>query len=85
MPAHPHTLPGLLRDWARDTPNRRAFTFVSHPAYDSRGVHRTLTWQRLDLRTRAVAARIAASTAPGTGSRCSARRARTSSSASWPR
>ncbi|WP_371548876.1 AMP-binding protein [Streptomyces sp. NBC_00554] len=73
MPAHPltdadpfpGTLPALLEHWAAATPARRAFTFVDHPTYDSRGVHRTLTWRRLDLRTRAVAARIARSTAPG--------------------
>jgi long chain fatty acid CoA FadD26 len=52
------TLPEYVRHWAETTPHRRAFTFVDHPAPDSRGVHRTLTWQRLDLRVRALAARL---------------------------
>lgn len=47
-----------MRHWAETTPDRRAFTFVDHPAPNSRGVHRTLTWQRLDLRVRALAARL---------------------------
>jgi long chain fatty acid CoA FadD26 len=59
------TLPDHLRHWAETTPARRAFTFVDHPTYDSRGVHRTLTWRRLHVRTGAVAARIARTTAPG--------------------
>ncbi|MGW2327768.1 fatty acyl-AMP ligase [Streptomyces sp. NPDC001700] len=60
-----HTLPEYLRHWAQATPDRRAFTFVEHPAPDSRGVHRTLTWRRLDLRVRAVAARLAEECEPG--------------------
>ncbi|MFD5597204.1 fatty acyl-AMP ligase [Streptomyces griseorubiginosus] len=59
------TLPEYLRHWAGTTPDRRAFTFVDHPAPDSRGVHRTLTWRRLDLRVRAVAARLAEAAEPG--------------------
>ncbi|KUN62937.1 fatty acyl-AMP ligase [Streptomyces griseorubiginosus] len=59
------TLPEYLRHWAGTTPDRRAFTFVDHPAPDSRGVHRTLTWRRLDVRVRAVAARLAAEAEPG--------------------
>lgn len=59
------TLPEYLRHWAETTPERRAFTFVDHPAPDSRGVHRTLTWRRLDVRVRAVAARLAQEAEPG--------------------
>ncbi|MFJ7044266.1 fatty acyl-AMP ligase [Streptomyces sp. NPDC101112] len=59
------SLPEYVGHWARTTPDRRAFTFVDHPAPHSRGVHRTLTWRRLDLRVRAVAARLAEEAAPG--------------------
>ncbi|WP_405640070.1 fatty acyl-AMP ligase [Streptomyces sp. NBC_00019] len=59
------SLPEYVRHWAETTPDRRAFTFVDHPAPHSRGVHRTLTWRRLDLRMRAVAARLAAEAEPG--------------------
>ncbi|MGW0838612.1 fatty acyl-AMP ligase [Streptomyces sp. NPDC002787] len=59
------SLPEYVRHWAETTPDRRAFTFVDHPAPRSRGVHRTLTWRRLDLRMRAVAARLAAEAEPG--------------------
>ncbi|MFK4106912.1 fatty acyl-AMP ligase [Streptomyces sp. NPDC019531] len=59
------TLPEYVRHWAETTPDRRAFTFVDHPAPDSRGVHRTLTWRRLDVRVRAVAARLAEEAEPG--------------------
>lgn len=59
------TLPEYVRHWAETTPDRRALTFVDHPAPHSRGVHRTLTWRRLDLRVRAVAARLAAEAEPG--------------------
>ncbi|MDX2756498.1 AMP-binding protein, partial [Streptomyces scabiei] len=59
------SLPEYVRHWAETTPDRRAFTFVDHPAPHSRGVHRTLTWRRLDLRMRAVAARLAAEAKPG--------------------
>ncbi|MEE1832568.1 fatty acyl-AMP ligase [Streptomyces sp. SP17KL33] len=59
------SLPEYVRHWAETTPDRRAFTFVDHPAPQSRGVHRTLTWRRLDLRVRAVAARLAAEAEPG--------------------
>ncbi|GCB43369.1 long-chain-fatty-acid--CoA ligase [Streptomyces sp. NL15-2K] len=59
------TLPEYVRHWADTTPDRRAFTFVDHPAPHSRGVHRTLTWRRLDLRVRALAARLAAEAEPG--------------------
>ncbi|WP_406438721.1 fatty acyl-AMP ligase [Streptomyces sp. NBC_01613] len=63
-PAH-RTLPEYVRHWAETTPDRRAFTFVDHPAPHSRGVHRTLTWQRLDLRVRALAARLTEQAEPG--------------------
>ncbi|AXE90801.1 fatty acyl-AMP ligase [Streptomyces sp. Go-475] len=63
-PAHP-TLPEFVRHWAETTPDRRAFTFVEHPAPHSRGVHRTLTWRRLDVRVRALAARLAEEAGPG--------------------
>ncbi|MFJ9104360.1 fatty acyl-AMP ligase [Streptomyces sp. NPDC102405] len=59
------SLPEFVQHWARTTPDRRAFTFVDHPAPDSRGVHRTLTWRRLDVRIRAVAARLAEEAGPG--------------------
>ncbi|WP_406442252.1 fatty acyl-AMP ligase [Streptomyces sp. NBC_00631] len=59
------TLPEYVRHWAETTPDRRAFTFVDHPAPHSRGVHRTLTWQRLDVRVRALAARLAEVAEPG--------------------
>ncbi|WP_037677446.1 fatty acyl-AMP ligase [Streptomyces griseus] len=59
------TLPEFVRHWAETTPDRRAFTFVDHPDPDSRGVHRTLTWRRLDTRVRAVAARLAVAAEPG--------------------
>ncbi|MDX3644708.1 fatty acyl-AMP ligase, partial [Streptomyces sp. MB09-02B] len=59
------SLPEYVRHWAETTPDRRAFTFVDHPAPQSRGVHRTLTWRRLDLRVRAVAARLAAEAGAG--------------------
>ena len=59
------TLPEYVRHWAETTPERRAFTFVDHPDPHSRGVHRTLTWRRLDVRVRALAARLAAEAEPG--------------------
>ncbi|MDG5803680.1 fatty acyl-AMP ligase [Streptomyces ossamyceticus] len=59
------SLPEYVGHWATTTPDRRAFTFVDHPAPHSRGVHRTLTWRRLDVRVRAVAARLAEEAAPG--------------------
>ncbi|MFF7930401.1 AMP-binding protein [Streptomyces sp. NPDC007940] len=59
------SLPEYVRHWALTTPERRAFTFVDHPAPHSRGVHRTLTWRRLDLRVRAVAARLSEEAEPG--------------------
>jgi long chain fatty acid CoA FadD26 len=59
------TLPEYVRHWAETTPERRAFTFVEHPAPHSRGVHRTLTWRRLDVRVRALAARLADQAGPG--------------------
>ncbi|WP_234382027.1 fatty acyl-AMP ligase [Streptomyces dysideae] len=60
-----HTLPQYVRHWAEAAPDRRAFTFVDHPAPHSRGVHRTLTWRRLDVRVRALAARLAQEAEPG--------------------
>ncbi|MEU6224913.1 fatty acyl-AMP ligase [Streptomyces sp. NPDC047042] len=59
------SLPEYVRHWAETTPDRRAFTFVDHPAPHSRGIHRTLTWRRLHLRVRALAARLAQEAAPG--------------------
>lgn len=59
------TLPEYVRHWAENTPDRRAFTVVEHPAPHSRGVHRTLTWRRLDVRVRALAARLAGQAGPG--------------------
>ncbi|MFF4014803.1 fatty acyl-AMP ligase [Streptomyces sp. NPDC001843] len=59
------TLPEYVRHWAGTTPDRRAFTFVDHPTPNSRGVHRTLTWRRLDLRVRALAARLTMEAEPG--------------------
>ncbi|MEU7722859.1 fatty acyl-AMP ligase [Streptomyces tibetensis] len=63
-PACP-TLPEYVRHWAETLPDRRAFTFVEHPAPHSRGIHRTLTWHRLDVRVRALAARLTDETDPG--------------------
>ncbi|MDX2546203.1 fatty acyl-AMP ligase [Streptomyces sp. WI04-05B] len=63
--ATPRSLPEYVRHWAETTPDRRAFTFVDHPAPRSRGVHRTLTWRRLDRRVRALAARLAEEAEPG--------------------
>jgi long chain fatty acid CoA FadD26 len=59
------TLPEYVRHWAETTPDRRAFTFVDHPAPGLRGVHRTLTWKRLDVRVRALAARLGERAEPG--------------------
>ncbi|WP_046733080.1 fatty acyl-AMP ligase [Streptomyces humi] len=59
------TLPEYVRHWARIAPDHRAFTFVDHPAPHSRGVHRGLTWRRLDHRVRALAARLAEEAGPG--------------------
>ncbi|MFD8818582.1 hypothetical protein ACFV23_45610, partial [Streptomyces sp. NPDC059627] len=65
------TLPEYVRHWAETTPDRRAFSFVDHPAPHARGVHRTLTWQLLDLRVRALAAppapKLAARAGGGSG------------------
>ncbi|MFJ9542930.1 fatty acyl-AMP ligase [Streptomyces sp. NPDC101225] len=63
-PVH-RTLPEYVRHWAETAPGRRAFTFVDHPSPGSRGVHRTLTWQRLDVRVRALAARLRERAEPG--------------------
>lgn len=63
-PAH-RSLPEYVRHWAETTPDRRAFTFVVHPAPHSRGVHRTMTWRQLDLRVRKLAARLAEEAEPG--------------------
>ncbi|MEU1165224.1 AMP-binding protein, partial [Streptomyces sp. NPDC005921] len=66
QPAIPYrTLPEYVRHWARIAPDHRAFTFVDHPGPHSRGVHRTLTWKRLDTRVRALAARLAEEAGPG--------------------
>jgi long chain fatty acid CoA FadD26 len=59
------SLPEFMRHWAEVAPDRRAFTFVDHPAPHSLGVHRTLTWRRLDLRVRVLAARLAEEAEPG--------------------
>ncbi|MGW1785168.1 fatty acyl-AMP ligase [Streptomyces sp. NPDC002143] len=59
------TLPAHLAYWAHHAPGRRAFTFADHHTLGLRGSLRTLTWHRLDLRTRAIAARLAETVAPG--------------------
>ncbi|MFJ9381750.1 fatty acyl-AMP ligase [Streptomyces sp. NPDC101455] len=64
-PDHLPTLPAHLAYWAQHAPIRPAFTFVDHASSGLRGSHRTLTWQRVDVRTRAVAARLADTVAPG--------------------
>ncbi len=64
-PDRPTTLPAYLAHWAQHTPIRPAFTFVDHASSGLRGSYRTLTWQRVDVRTRAVAARLADTVAPG--------------------
>ncbi|SES30443.1 long chain fatty acid CoA FadD26 [Streptomyces sp. yr375] len=61
----PRSLPEYVRHWAETTPGRRALTFVDHPSPHARGVHRTLTWSRLDLRVRALAGRLAETAEPG--------------------
>ncbi|NEA66311.1 fatty acyl-AMP ligase [Streptomyces sp. SID12488] len=64
-PEHLATLPAHLAHWAHHTPGRRAFTFADHTSPGLSGSLRTLTWHRLDIRTRAVAARLAETVAPG--------------------
>lgn len=58
-----------LRHLAATRGMQRAFTFVdhagSHPADPVDGVHRTVTWGRLDKRVRAVAAHLAGTVPPG--------------------
>lgn len=64
-PEHLPTLSAHLAHWAHHTPGRRAFTFAEHPSSGLRGSLRTLTWHRLDIRARAVAARLAETVASG--------------------
>ncbi|WP_427925056.1 fatty acyl-AMP ligase [Streptomyces sp. cg40] len=64
-PGHLATLPAHLAHWAQLAPDRPAFTFVDHSASGLRASHRTLTWRRVEIRTRAVAARLADTVAPG--------------------
>ncbi|WP_406157264.1 fatty acyl-AMP ligase [Streptomyces canus] len=59
------TLPAHLAHWAHHTPGRRALTFADHSVPGLSGSLRTLTWHRLDIRTRAVAARLTETVAPG--------------------
>lgn len=47
-----------LRHWATHGPHQRAVTHVAFPEPDSSGVHRTLSWQGLDARARAVAGQL---------------------------
>ncbi|WP_043666322.1 fatty acyl-AMP ligase [Streptomyces xylophagus] len=64
-PDRPTTLPAHVAHWAQHAPIQPAFTFVDHTSSGLRRSHRTLTWQRVDVRTRAVAARLADTVAPG--------------------
>lgn len=59
------TLTDHLRHWAHHRPRQRAFTHVEFPALAAPGVHRTLTWQALDARARAVAHRLKGIAGPG--------------------
>ncbi|WP_231156583.1 fatty acyl-AMP ligase [Streptomyces sp. CNZ748] len=54
-----------LRHWAAHSAHRPAVTYVAFPAPDSAGVHRTLSWQGLDARARAVAGRLHGTVRPG--------------------
>nr|WP_033274001.1 fatty acyl-AMP ligase [Actinospica acidiphila] len=54
-----------LRHWAEHSAHRPAVTYVAYPAPDSAGVHRTLSWQGLDARARAVAGRLHGTVRPG--------------------
>ncbi|WP_046592656.1 fatty acyl-AMP ligase [Streptomyces mangrovisoli] len=65
IPTPPRTLPEQVTHWARTHPERPAFTYADHPGPHARGVHRTLTWGRLEIRVRALAARLAAKAEPG--------------------
>ncbi|MGW4104556.1 fatty acyl-AMP ligase [Streptomyces sp. NPDC004976] len=47
-----------LRHWAAHSAHRPAVTHVAFPEPDSAGVHRTLSWQGLDARARAVAGQL---------------------------
>jgi len=64
-PDDPSSLSAHLAHWARHTPGRPAFTFAEYPAPALRARHRTLTWHRVDIRTRAVASRLRETVAPG--------------------
>ncbi|MFK0113048.1 fatty acyl-AMP ligase [Streptomyces sp. NPDC091217] len=64
-PDQPDTLPALLAHWAHHTPGRPAFIFAGYRSTGLRASHHTLTWHRLDQRTRAIAARLTDSVAPG--------------------
>jgi acyl-CoA synthetase (AMP-forming)/AMP-acid ligase II len=64
-PDDPSSLSAHLAHWAHHTPGRPAFTFAEYPAPGLRARHRTLTWHRADVRTRAVASRLMETVAPG--------------------
>jgi long-chain fatty acid adenylase/transferase FadD26 len=59
------TMPASLMRWAAERGDLRAFTFVEYTGDSPNGVHRTLTWRRLNRRALAVGARISARAAAG--------------------
>ncbi len=54
----PPLLTDRLRHWVAVSPHRPAVTHVAFPGPESPGVHRTLSWQGLDERARAVAGQL---------------------------
>ena len=64
-PDDSNSLPAHLVHWAQHTPGRPAFTFAEYSVPGLRARQRTLTWHRADVRTRAVAARLTQTVAPG--------------------
>ncbi|WP_158841499.1 hypothetical protein [Saccharothrix deserti] len=54
------TVVDLVRRWARERPDRTAFTFLDHDA-DPRGVPMSLTWADLDARAHGRAGLLPAS------------------------
>ncbi len=58
------TVVDAVRRWARERPDRAAFTFVDHEA-DPRGVPVSITWAELDARACGVAVELRRRCAPG--------------------
>src|SRR3712207_4651726 len=59
------TIPANLTRWAAERGEHRAFSFVAYGDDSSPGVHRSLTWRRLQRRALAVGARVAGQTRTG--------------------